>query len=121
MGRFRRTPDPERDLAKAIATRGVRTTATAESVRPTGQTREGVAAELELRLRFDDEAGNPVTAVVRQFMNDVTRTGLADGEPASISYDRDDPQRVVVWGSPKYVIIDGVAVPSAGVNAPPAS
>src|SRR5690242_9193750 len=116
MGLFRRSHDPERELAKAIATRGVRATATIESLRPTGQTRDGGAAELELRLRFTDEAGVAVVAVARQYMNDVTRTGLADGEPASISYDRDDPQQVVVWGSPRYVVVDGVAVPRAQVE-----
>lgn len=103
----------QRELAQAIAERGVRATAAVESMHTTGETdRGGGAREIEFRLRFTDKSARPVVATVTQFMNDVALTGIAAGEPISISYDRDDPRRIVIWGSPKYVVVEpGVAVP----------
>ena len=112
MGLFGRDKDPERELAKAIAKRGVQAQARIESMHETGETRGGgVSKEIELRLSFTPAGGSPAQVTVRQFLNDLTLTGLAPGEPASISYDRDDPTKVVIWGSPKYRIAEpGVPV-----------
>lgn len=103
--------------AKAIAKRGVKAEARIESMGETGETRGEVAREYEFALSFDPEGAGRVEVTTRQFMNDLTLTGLAPGEAASISYDRDDPNVVLVHGSPKYRVIQSrgelVAVPVA--------
>ena len=111
MGLFSRKPDPDRDRAKAIAKRGVGAKARIEAVRATGETRGGGAGrELELTLAFTTEAGAPFRAVVKQYFNDITATGLDPGEVAEIMYDRDDPATVVVMGSARYRMVDGALV-----------
>jgi hypothetical protein len=105
MGLFRRKDKAEAELAKAIAKRGSPSEATIISMGETGQARaEGVAREVEFELSFTTAEGAPVRVVTRQFMNDITLTGLAPGEPARILYDRDEPTRVIVQQSPKYVL-----------------
>ena len=103
--------------AKAIAKRGVRATARIEAMSETGATREEVAREYEFELSFKTESGDSTEVTTRQFMNDLTLTGLAPGEEAEISYDRDDPSTIVVHGSPKYRVIQSqgelVVVPVA--------
>src|SRR5918994_762872 len=103
--------------AKAIAKRGVRATARIEAMSKTGATREEVAREYEFELSFKTESGDSTEVTTRQFMNDLTLTGLAPGEEAEISYDRDDPSTIVVHGSPKYRVIQSqgelVVVPVA--------
>jgi hypothetical protein len=81
MRLLRRREDPERELAKAIAERGVRTLATVKTMRATGKARgDGMADEFELLLSVAAEEGSaPMQAVVRQFM---TRPKLAGVETA---------------------------------------
>ena len=91
--------------AKAIAKRGMAARARIDAMRETGETRGEVAREIEFELEFTVGDGRAVRTTTRQFMNDLTLTGLEPGEAASISYDRDDPTVVIVHGSPKYRII----------------
>jgi hypothetical protein len=113
-----------KDLAKIIAKRGVPGQATIVALAPTGAERHGGVGreiEFELQLTVGGETHRPV---LRQFMNDLTMTGLAAGEPAAVQYDRDDPCTLIVMQSPKYVFLrnpnaafDGqsmLAVPAAG-------
>ena len=104
----RRSKDPRLALAAAIAKRGVRVIATVESLQPVPD-----SPDWEIALRFSPEGEAARRAVVRQPFNDVSGAGLAPGEPAEISYDRDDPAVVLVWGSPKVRVVDGVPVPVA--------
>jgi hypothetical protein len=39
-----------------------------------------------------------------------TRVGLEPGEPVELSYDREDPAAIVIWGSPKYRVDESGAV-----------
>jgi len=102
MGLFRRKPNREREHAEALAKRGVAGRATVVAMRETGQTREGVAREVELTLDVELPDGAPVRVVHTQFMNRFTLHGLAPGEPARILYDRDDPQTLMVSGHPRF-------------------
>jgi hypothetical protein len=99
MGLLNRKPDPEKELAKALAARGVPGRATVIAMRETGAEREGVAREIEFTLALP-AAGGEVTH--RQFMNRYTLHGLAPGEPARVLYDRDDPARLSVMGHPRF-------------------
>jgi hypothetical protein len=116
----------EKDLAKIIAKRGAPGAATIVAMAATGQARAGgLAKEIEFRLRLV-VAGTTYEPVVRQFMNDLSLTGLAPGEPVSVMYDRDDPAVLVVMQSPKYVFVRNpraafggpamIAVPAAGAG-----
>ncbi len=105
----------EKDLAKAIAKRGAPGQAMITAMSTTGQTRSGGAAkEIEFRLRLE-VAGTAYEPVVRQFMNDLSLTGLAPGEPVSVLYDRDDPAVLIVMQSPKYVFVHN---PDAAFGGP---
>jgi hypothetical protein len=97
MGLLNRKHDPEKELAKALAKRGVPGRATVIAMRETGAEREGVAREIEFTLALE---GREVTH--RQFMNRYTLHGLAPGEPARVLYDREDPTRLIVHGHPRY-------------------
>jgi hypothetical protein len=110
VGLFGRKPDPDRERAKAIAKRGVSTRAQIDAVRATGERRGAVGRELELTLSFTTREGAPVRAVVKQFFNDITATGLDAGEVAEIVYDREEPQTIVVMGSARYRMVDGALV-----------
>ena len=55
--------------------------------------------EIEFGLHLE-VAGTTCELVVRQFMNDLSLTGLAPGEPVSVLYDRDDPAVLIVMQSP---------------------
>jgi hypothetical protein len=99
MGLLNRKPDPEKELAKALAKRGVPGRAIVIAMRETGEEREGVAREIEFTLSLP-AAGGEVTH--RQFMNRYTSHGLAPGEPARVLYDRDDPARLSVMGHPRF-------------------
>jgi hypothetical protein len=111
VGLFGRKPDPDRDRAKAIAKRGVGARAQIDAVRATGETRDrGVSRELELTLSFTTREGAPVRAVVEQYFNDITATGLDPGEVAEIMYDREEPQTIVIMGSARYRMVDGALV-----------
>jgi hypothetical protein len=119
MGLFGKGKDgatgTEKDLAKAIAKRGVPGEATITAMTPTGQTRGGeVGKEIEFSLRLE-VAGTVYEPVVRQFLNDLSLTGLAPGEPVSVLYDRDDPATLIVMQSPKYVFVNN---PNAAFGGP---
>jgi hypothetical protein len=106
MSLFKRGDRAEADLAKAIAKRGSPAEGTIVSMRETGEARaEGVARQVEFELSFTTAEGASVRAVTRQFMNDITLTGLGPGEPVRILYDRDEPTRLIVQQSPKYVFV----------------
>jgi hypothetical protein len=115
----------EKDLAKVIAKRGVLGEATITAMTATGQTRAGGAKEIEFGLRLV-VAGATYEPVVRQFMNDLTLTGLAPREPVTVMYNRDDPAVLIVMQSPKYVFVHNpnaafggpamIAVPAAGTK-----
>ena len=117
MGLFSRRRDPERERARAIATRGVQAVARVEAMRETGVTK-GPAKEVGFRLRFTPDGGTPAVVDISQMMNDTTLTGLGPGVDASISYDRDDPTVAVVWHAASVRIVDGIAV-AAPPPAPP--
>ncbi len=105
----------EKDLAKAIGKRGVPGQAMITAMSTTGQTRsDGAAREIEFSLRLE-VAGTTYEPVVRQFMNDLSLTGLAPGEPVSVLYDRDNPAVLIVMQSPKYVFVNN---PSAAFGGP---
>jgi hypothetical protein len=120
MGLFGKGKDgaagAEKDLAKAIAKRGAPGQATITAMTATGQTRAGEAArEIEFSLRME-VAGATYEPVVRQFMNDLTLTGLAPGEPVSVMYDRDDPALLIVMQSPKYVFVHNPSAAFGGAT-----
>jgi hypothetical protein len=102
MGLFRRTPNPEKELAAALAKRGVGGRATVVAMTETGNEREQVAREIEFTLDLALPDGATVRTVHRQYMNRYTLHGLAPGEPASVLYDRDDPRTIMVRGHPRF-------------------
>jgi hypothetical protein len=124
FGKAKDDDGAEKNLAKAIGKRGVPAEATITAMAATGRTRSGeVAREIEFTLRLQ-AGGTTYEPVVRQFMNDLTLTGLAPGEQATVLYDRDDPNVLIVMQSPKYVFVPNpqaafggpamIAVPAAG-------
>ena len=92
---FGRRKDPVTELARAIAKRGVQGRAVVESIDASGD-------PVRMRLSFTPEGGAPVLVDVAQRMPKQTLVGLEPGAPASIMYDAEDPQKVIVLGSPHY-------------------
>lgn len=104
MGFLSRRRDPNRDLARAIAKRGVRTRGTIDSIQRDG-------TEVTVRLRFTAQGvAREQTVTVRQTMAPQAQVGLEPGEPVEISYDADAPETVLIWGSPKYRVTETGAV-----------
>jgi hypothetical protein len=116
MGLFRagKGGGADKDRAKAIAKRGAPGQAVITAMTATGETRPGGAKEIEFSLRLE-VAGTTYEPVVSQFMNDLTLTGLAPGEPVSVLFDRADPAVLIVMQSPKYVFVDN---PNAAFGGP---
>jgi hypothetical protein len=102
MGLFGRKGNAEKDLAKALAQRGVQGRATVVSMRETGNERDGVAKEIEFVLDLEVREQGTVRVETSQYMNRYTLHKLAPGEPARVMYDRDDPQKVLVEGHARY-------------------
>lgn len=102
MGLFRRKPNPDKELAAALAKRGVGGRATVVAMRETGNVRQEVAREVEFTLDLALPDGAAVRTVHRQYMNRYTLHGLAPGEPVRVLYDRDDPQTIMVRGHPRF-------------------
>lgn len=102
MGFFRRRSKRDRELAEALAKRGVGGRATIVSMQPTGATRDDVAREVEFTLDVELPDRQPARVVHRQYMNRFTLHGLAPGEPARILYDRDDPTTLMIRGHPRF-------------------
>lgn len=102
MGLFRRKANPERELASALARRGVAGRATVVALRETGNARADVAREVEFTLDLALPGGETVRTVHRQYVNRFTLHGLAPGEPARVLYDRDDPATLMVRGHPRF-------------------
>ncbi|MDO8183994.1 hypothetical protein Q5424_08130 [Conexibacter sp. JD483] len=102
MGLFKRKPNPDKELASALAQRGVAGRATVVAMTETGAIRAEVAREVEFTLDLALPDGSTVRTVHRQFMNRFTLHGLAPGEPASVMYDREDPRTVMVQGHPRF-------------------
>lgn len=95
---FGRGKNPDKELARAIAKRGVQARATIESI-------QVAEPKTRMRLSFTPEGGAPVVVDVEQAMPKQSLVGLEPGRPASIMYDREDPQKVVVFGSPHYKML----------------
>lgn len=102
MGLFSRKANPEAELAKALAKRGVQGRATIVSMSETGAERDGVAKEIEFVLDLELPDQGTVRTTHRQFMNRFTLHGLAPGEPARVMYDREEPHTVMVEGHVRY-------------------
>src|SRR5690348_853853 len=102
MGLFSRKEDPQKELAKALATRGTGGRATVVSMRETGNEREGVAKEVEFVLDLELPEQGTLRVTTLQYMNRFTLHKLAPGEPARVMYDRDDPQKLMVEGHARY-------------------
>jgi len=102
MGLFGRKANPEAELAKALAQRGMRGRATVVSMRETGNERDGVAKEIEFVLDLEVPDQGTVRVTTSQYMNRFTLHKLAPGEPARVMYDRDDPRKVLVEGHVRY-------------------
>ena len=96
MGLFSRRKDPDRELAAAIAKRGVRTRGRIES-----SSTEGDRNVFEVSFATE-ETGESRTVTIRQRMAPQTLVGLEPGEPVEISYDAENPDAAMIWGSPKY-------------------
>ena len=93
MGLFK--SDPDKELAKAIAKRGVAGRATVVDMR------EGEEGRHEFTLEL-----NGAQCRVSQRMNKYTLHGVAPGEPLSVMYDREDPSRVVIMGHANYRVTE---------------
>jgi hypothetical protein len=104
MGFLSRRPDPAKELARAIARRGVRTRGTVETFELAGD-----VATVRVRFRAEGAAADTVTTVT-QAMAPQVRVGLDPGAPVSLSYDRDAPETVLIWGSPRYSVTESGAV-----------
>ena len=102
MGLFKRKPNPEKELAAALAKRGVGGRATVVAMRETGAVRADVAREVEFTLDLALPDGAVVRTVHRQYMNRFTLHGLAPGEPVRVLYDSDDPRTLMVRGHPRF-------------------
>jgi hypothetical protein len=102
VGFFKRKSNPEKELAAALASRGVSGRATVVAMHATGATREQIAREIEFTLDLALPDGTTVRTVHRQYMNRYTLHGLAPGEPARVLYDRDDPHALMVSGHPRF-------------------
>ena len=102
MGLFSRKGSPEKDLAKALATRGTQGRATVVSMRETGNEHDGVAKEIEFVLDLEVPGQGTVRVTTLQYMNRFTLHKLAPGEPARVMYDREDPQKLMVEGHVRY-------------------
>lgn len=102
MGLFSRKPNPDKELAAALAKRGVGGRATVVAMRETGNVRQEVAREIEFTLDLALPDGATARTVHRQYMNRYTLHGLAPGEPVRVLYDRDDPQTIMVRGHPRF-------------------
>ncbi len=123
MALFRRKPpSPERDVAAALAARGVPGRATVVALRETGASRPGSARELELTLDVELPDGPPRRVVQRQYLSRFLRHGLAPGEPVRVLYDRDDPATLEVAGHARLrtEVVGGqiVVVEGRDVGAP---
>ena len=104
MGLFSRKKDPAKELAAAIARRGVRTRGTITGMRLL----DGI--DYEFTIAFAPEGQKTRTVIIKQAMPEQTLHGLTRGEPVELSYDRDDPSVAMVWGSPHYRVIEGNVV-----------
>jgi hypothetical protein len=95
MGLFSRRKDPDKALAGAIARRGVRVRGEILAVSPEGDRHA-------ITVRFAPEGKSARTLTVHQRFNAKTLVGIEPGQPVSLSYDRDDPAVVLIWGNPRY-------------------
>ena len=104
MGFLSRRPDPAKELARAIARRGVRTRGTIEAFSLAGD-----VATVRVRFRPEGAAADTI-ATVTQTMAAQVRVGLEPGAPVTLSYDRDAPETVLIWGSPRYAMTESGGV-----------
>ncbi|HEX5911004.1 MAG TPA: DUF3592 domain-containing protein [Thermoleophilaceae bacterium] len=95
VGLFSRKKDPKQELAEVIVNRGVRVRGTVESFAVDGAT-------ATMSVRFAPEGQGERTVTVVQDMAPQVQVGLEPGAPVELSYDRDDPSTVLIWGSPLY-------------------
>jgi hypothetical protein len=74
---------------------------------------ESIAVDADpvtMRLAFTPEGGAPVLVDVSQRMAPQAKVGLEPGAAAEIMYDREDPQKLIVLGSPDYKVVSGHVV-----------
>lgn len=95
MGLFPRRKDPDQLLAEAIVKRGVR-------VRGEIVSAVDEADAWRVVVRFTPVGQDAREAEVRRRLSPDLQVGLDAGEPMSLSYDRENPERVVLWGNPRY-------------------
>lgn len=108
MGIFRpKLTKEEKALTKVLAKRGRQALATIVDMRDTGERKaDGVVEIYEFTVEFTPVDGAaPVKVRSRANMNEVTLTGLAEGEPVRVLYDPEDPTQLLVQDSPNYVAI----------------
>ncbi|RIK09803.1 MAG: hypothetical protein DCC49_05135 [Acidobacteria bacterium] len=108
MGIFRpKLTKEEKALTRVLARRGEQTVATIIAMRDTGERKaDGVVEVYEFTVEFTPAGGAaPVRVTARANMNEVTLTGLAEGEPVRVLYDPENPTQLLVQQSPKYVAI----------------
>lgn len=103
MGLFSRRKDPTRELAAAIARRGVRARGTIEALSAEGGSHR-------VTVSFLTESGEQVTTTILQALAPQALVGLEPGEPVDISYDSEDPATAMIWGSPKFTVTETGAV-----------
>lgn len=87
-----------REVAAALAQRGVAGRATVVSMRETGWAREGAPREVEFTLALELSDAGPLHVVHRQVMTRWTGHGLAPGEPVRVLYDSENPQTLTIAG-----------------------
>jgi hypothetical protein len=84
MGLFGRKGSPDKDLAKALASRGTQGRATVVSMQETGNERDGIAKEIAFALDLEVPEQGTVRVGTSQYMNRYTLHKLAPGEPARV-------------------------------------
>jgi len=111
VGLFSKKPkDPKQELAELIVKRGVRLRGTVEEF-----ALEGNRATVRVRFTPEGQAERSVTVV--QDMSPQAQVGLEPGAPVELSYDREDPGRILIWGSPLYrTTEEGVVVRAVDVQ-----
>ena len=102
MGLFSRQ-DPDKELARRIVTRGVRVRGTIVEAHDDGE-------RWSVTVRFAPEGAPERTVVVGQRFAPQNAVGLEAGEPVELSYDREDPGTVLIWGNPRYRVTHHGAV-----------
>ena len=121
VGLFKSEPQTVRDVALAIAKRGVRTTGTLVEV-TVGSRRQDGRTDVRMLVRFSPKPGSTLDVQVVQPLQESAMAGLVGGATCTMAFDRSHPSIIVVLGSPDFLQVerDGhlVAVPARDVPPP---